>query len=154
MAHDDEFLPRLGRQRSRGKAGRAKSALGAILAAATLARGGASFSSRKSGFACSRIGRGSGVGQVLASRDRFAAFRARRVIVKARIVKLAGTGLAAAKAHLRYVERDGTSRDGERGTLYGAEADKADRDSFLERAEGDRHQFRFIVSPEDGGEYE
>ncbi|MGF7204223.1 type IV secretory pathway VirD2 relaxase [Sphingobium olei] len=26
--------------------------------------------------------------------------------------------------------------------------------SFLERGQGDRHQFRFIVAPEDGGEYE
>ena len=41
-------------------------------------------------FQGNRIGRGAGVGRVLASRDRYAAFRARRVVVKARIVKMAG----------------------------------------------------------------
>jgi type IV secretory pathway VirD2 relaxase len=94
------------------------------------------------------------MGQALAARDRFASLRARRVIVKARIVHLKGKGLAAAKAHLRYVQRDGTSRSGERSDLYGPDSDSADRDAFLERSEGNRHQFRFIVSPEDGVEYE
>ena len=109
---------------------------------------------RRTRFDGSRIGRGSGVGRVLGSRDKFAAFRQRRVIVKSRIVKLAGKGVQAARAHLRYVERDGTTRDGGRGQLYGAESDEADSKSFLVRGEGDRHQFRFIVSPEDGAEYD
>jgi len=69
MTSDDDFLPRLGRQRSRGSGARARSALGAILAAATLARGGAQALSRTAPATCRRIGRGSGVGQVLASRD-------------------------------------------------------------------------------------
>jgi len=62
--------------------------------------------------------------------------------------------MAAARAHLRYVQRDGTSRDGERGALYSAELDTADGKEFLERGVGDRHQFRFIVSAEDGAEYD
>jgi hypothetical protein len=111
-------------------------------------------SGRRSRFDGSRIGRGSGVGRVLGSRDRYAAFRARRVIIKSRIVKLAGKGFAAAHAHLRYVERDGTTREGGRGQLYGADADKVDGKAFLDAAQGDRHQFRFIVSPEDGAEYD
>ncbi|HEY9553502.1 relaxase/mobilization nuclease RlxS, partial [Allosphingosinicella sp.] len=78
----------------------------------------------------------------------------RRVVVKARIVKLGGKGQAAALAHLRYLQRDGTTREGERGTLYGADADRADGRAFLERGQGDRHQFRFIVAPEDGAEYD
>jgi type IV secretory pathway VirD2 relaxase len=52
-------------------------------------------------------------------------------------------------AHLRYIQRDGTSRDGERGQLYSATDDRADGDAFLDRGKDDRHQFRFIVSPED-----
>lgn len=152
MFNDDEFEPRLGRMRAKGsKQGR--KFLSRVLAAANLARGGAAGHARRSRFDGSRIGRGSGVGRVLGSRDRYAAFRARRVIIKSRIVKLAGKGFAAARAHMRYVERDGTTRDGGRGQLYGADADKVDGKAWLDQAQGDRHQFRFIVSPEDGAEY-
>lgn len=78
---------------------------------------------------------------------------ARRVTVKARVVRQAGKGGGAA-AHLRYIQRDGTSREGERGALYGAETDRADAKAFLERGVEDRHQFRFIVSPEDADRLE
>jgi len=153
MFNDDDFKPRLGRMRAKGsKQGR--KFLSKVLAAANLARGGTAGNSRRSRFDGSRIGRGSGVGRVLGSRDRYAAFRARRVIIKSRIVKLAGKGFGAARAHMRYVERDGTTRDGGRGQLYGAEADKVDGKAWLDQAHGDRHQFRFIVSPEDGAEYD
>ena len=105
-------------------------------------------------FDGSRIGRGAGVGRVLGSSDRLAGFRSRRVVVKARFVKLAGKGAKAAAAHLRYLQRDGTTREGERVTLYGPASDVADGKTFLERGADDRHQFRFIVAPEDGAEYE
>jgi type IV secretory pathway VirD2 relaxase len=74
--------------------------------------------------------------------------------VKTRLIRLGGKGFAAARAHLRYVQRDGFSHDGERGTLYSAELDTAEGKQFLERGVGDRHQFRFIVSAEDGAEYD
>lgn len=153
MSRDEEFEPRLGKMRARGKP-RGKQYLHRVLAAANLAGVAVGTLRRGGRFDGNRIGRGSGVGRILASRDKFAAFRQRRVIVKSRIVKLAGKGAQAAAAHLRYVERDGTTRDGERGQLYGAEIDTADGKSFLARSEGDRHQFRFIVSPEDGAEYD
>ncbi len=105
-------------------------------------------------FTGARIGRGSGVGCVLSTRDRLPGLRARRVIVKARIVKLGGKGPGAARAHLRYLQRDGVTREGERGALYGADRDIADGRAFHERQAGDRHQFRFIVSPEDGAAYD
>ncbi|WHU03672.1 relaxase/mobilization nuclease RlxS [Sphingomonas sp. NIBR02145] len=98
--------------------------------------------------------RGAGVGRVLGMSDRFPSGHSRRVIVKARYVKLAGKGAKAAVAHLRYLQRDGTTREGERGTLYGPESDVADGKAFLERGQGDRHQFRFIVAPEDGAQYD
>jgi type IV secretory pathway VirD2 relaxase len=59
-------------------------------------------------------------------------------------------GSKGADAHLRYLQRDGTTREGERGKLYGPETDAADGREFVERGREDRHQFRFIVAPEDG----
>jgi len=73
----------------------------------------------------------------------------RRVVVKARIMRLK-VGSRAADAHVRYLQRDGTTRNGERGQLYGAETEAADGKAFTERGREDRHQFRFIVAPEDG----
>jgi type IV secretory pathway VirD2 relaxase len=105
-------------------------------------------------FDGSRIGRGSGMGRVLGTSGRHSGDRSRRIVVKARIVRLAGKGARAAVAHLRYLQRDGTTREGERGTLYSAELDAADGKAFLERGSEDRHQFRFIVAPEDGAEYQ
>ncbi|HZV06168.1 MAG TPA: DUF3363 domain-containing protein [Gemmataceae bacterium] len=55
-------------------------------------------------------------------------------------------------AHLRYLERDGVNRDGEKGQVYSAERDAEDGRAFLDRGRDDRHQFRFIVSAEDGVE--
>lgn len=154
MADDDDFEPRLGRIRGTGKGGRQRKFVHRVLAAANLARGGAPVPARRSNFTGSRIGRGAGVGRVLSSRDRYAAFRQRRVIVKARLIRLSGKGFGGAQAHLRYIERDGTTREGGRGQLYGADADAVDRKAWLEQAKDDRHQFRFIVSAEDGADYD
>lgn len=153
MADDDHFLPRLGRQRQ-SSAQRPRRYVGRVLAAAHRARGGAPGLAAKSGFAGTRIGRGSGVGRVLGLRGRHAASMRRRVIVKTSIVRLAGKGASAAAAHLRYLQRDGTTRDGERGTLYSRDTDMIDGKAFSARGSTDRHQFRFIVSPEDGTHYE
>lgn len=151
---DHDFQPRLGRMRS-ASGRRGKRFLNRVLAATVLANGGPiSFRTRKTRFDGSRIGRGAGVGRVLASRDQFAAWRQRRVIIKSRIVKLAGKGMAGARAHLRYIQRDGVTREGQPGQLYGADHDRVDGKPFLDRAEGDRHQFRFIVSAEDGDQYD
>ncbi|WP_202841534.1 DUF3363 domain-containing protein [Luteimonas saliphila] len=61
-------------------------------------------------------------------------------------------GERSTQKHLRYIERDGVTRDGGRGQLYGPETDRADGDAFEQRGRGDRHQFRFILSPDDGNE--
>jgi type IV secretory pathway VirD2 relaxase len=149
MTHDDEFEPRLGKIANRTPT-RARTYMQRVLHAATLA--GPRRAAKA--FTGSRIGRGTGAGRVLATRDAFSAQRQRRVIVKSRIVKLAGKGIAAARAHLRYIQRDGVTRQGAPGELYSAERDRADGKVFLEEAADDRHQFRFIVSAEDGAEYE
>jgi type IV secretory pathway VirD2 relaxase len=154
MASDDDLEPRLGRMRSAGGK-RARKYLGRVLAAANLARGGAGRSGgRSQSFSGSRIGRGAGVGRLLASRGTRTAFGARRVVIKASIVRLAGKGAAGAAAHLRYLQRDGTTREGDPGTLYSADADRANGKAFRDRGTGDRHQFRFIVSAEDGADYD
>ncbi|AYJ85439.1 DUF3363 domain-containing protein (plasmid) [Sphingomonas paeninsulae] len=150
---DDSFEPHLGRQRSLGGK-RSRSALGRILRSTNLARGGGPGLASSRTFTGSRIGRGGGTGRVLARRGDGAAFGRRRVIVKARIVKLAGRGVSAAAAHLRYLQRDGTTREGEPGTLYGRDSDAIDGAEFRARGNGDRHQFRFIVSAEDGSDYD
>lgn len=75
----------------------------------------------------------------------------RRVVAKTRYVQGAGRNGKSA-AHLRYIQRDGTAREGERGQLYSATEDRADGAAFVERGADDRHQFRFIVSPEDGAD--
>jgi type IV secretory pathway VirD2 relaxase len=125
-----------------------------VLKSANLAGGLKRLGARPRKFDGSRIGRGSGTGRVLGSSNRHSGERSRRAILKARIVHLAGKGARAAVAHLRYLQRDGTTREGERGALYSAELDAADGKSFLERGSEDRHQFRFIVAPEDGAEYQ
>ncbi len=79
--------------------------------------------------------------------------RLRHVVVKARIVRLR-LGNRKADAHLRYLQREGTTRDGGRGTLYGPDTDQADGKDFLDRGREDRHQFRFIVAPEDADRIE
>src|ERR1700732_2231770 len=114
--------------------------------------------------------RGRGAATALSLKDRSAwsrdgsgaRTRARRVAMKPRVVKLnpqrgatRGRQFVSAKAvdaHLRYLERDGVTRDGEKGQVYAAERDVADGRAFLERGRDDRHQFRFIVSAEDGAE--
>ncbi len=148
---DDDFEPTLGRIRSPAP-NQERRYLQDVLKA--VARAGGRSTKGRGAFQGSRIGRGSGIGRVLTSRDRYAAFRGRRVIVKARIVKLQGRGLAAARLHLRYIQRDGVTREGMPGELYSAKEDRADGKAFLERCEEDRHQFRFIVSADDGMDYD
>lgn len=108
--------------------------------------------SKRSSFSGSRFGRGYSAGTVLAKRN-FQQGR-RRVIVKARFTSFKRGGLGAAKAHLRYIQRDGVTLKGERGELYGVDSDKIDSKAFLKRSENDPHQFRIIVAPEDGTEFE
>lgn len=147
---DDDFKPKLGRSRSKdGK--RATKYAGRILAAARLAGTKTGVKARR--FDGSRIGRGASVGRLLSSRDRFTGMRARRAVVKASLIRLRGKGGQAASAHMRYIQRDGVTREGLPGELYGPDTDRADGDDFLKRTAGDRHQFRFIVSAEDGVEY-
>ena len=167
---DNRFRPKPGRIRSdASKAGQAKSFLTKVRKIARQQGAASGRASRDSGGAAAKPGRNGAVASGRGvKRGRGAAFvlsrnlsngwshrqaGSRRVIVKSRSVRAPGKSGKAA-AHLRYIQRDGTSRDGERGRLYSATADRADGDAFLDRGKDDRHQFRFIVSPEDGAEIE
>ena len=147
---DDDFEPKLGKTHGNdGK--RSLKYLARVVVAARLATARTGVPNRR--FDGSRIGRGASLGRLLSSRDRLASFRGRRVIVKTRLVRLGAKGIGTARAHLRYIQRDGVTREGHPGELYSADRDLADGKAFLERSDGDRHQFRFIVSAEDGAEY-
>jgi type IV secretory pathway VirD2 relaxase len=103
---------------------------------------------RESSFTGQRIGRGAAWG-TLASAGLMRG-GSRRAVVKVRIAKLQAGNLAAARAHMRYIQRDGVDRSGAPGKLYGPDADEVDGVAFTEQCDGDRHQFRIIVSPDDG----
>lgn len=141
----EDFVPKLGRIRARG--GKAsKRYLGKLYAKMEKARPGIFAAKGKSPFTGKRIGRGSA--QAVAAHA-FANYRARRVTVKIRSVRLGGNGGPKAQAHLYYIQRDGTDREHGPGKLYGPEHDDVDGKAFLVKGEGDRHQFRIILSPED-----
>ena len=147
------------RDRGRGARPRSQSFINQVLRAAAKANGGPLTPAQLRGGGrrggaprkgrCCRIGRGQKVADALkrqAAEGRGP--RQRRVVIKARIVRHK-LGSGAAGAHLRYLERDGTTRDGGQGELYGHDTDRADRLAFVERGAEDRHSFRFIVAPED-----
>jgi type IV secretory pathway VirD2 relaxase len=76
----------------------------------------------------------------------------RRVLIKVNVQPMARHGRAAQASHLNYIQRDSAARDGEEGRLFDAASHDADAQVFEESGRGDRHQFRIIVSPEDGNE--
>ncbi|NQE61489.1 DUF3363 domain-containing protein [Caulobacter sp. RHG1] len=144
MSDDEAFFLRLGRigDRGAGSLPRARSFVHEVLAA-----------SRKTGLGAfdvkgearvRRSGRGRDAG-----RRSFASNR--RVVIKARIVRHGGARYRAAPLamHLRYLRREGVTRDGTPAEMFDREG-PADHGAFAERCEHDRHHFRFIVSPEDG----
>lgn len=147
MADDHEFHVRPGRIRS-PRAQRSRPFIAQALAAAQKAGAHVSRSGRITSGSRSRFGRGR-VATVQA--NRFLTGRSRHVVIKTRVVRHRAR-TAPLAAHLAYLKREGVTRDGEKARLFGPETDSADGRGFVERCEGDRHHFRFIVSPEDAAE--
>ncbi len=116
-----------------------------------VSKAGAKRSGKSAGRPANTFGRGR-VAATMAG-QRLGA-NARRVIIKSRFVVLQRGSPNSAAVHLRYIERDGVTRDGQKGQAYGRDTDAADVKAFLERGQSDRHQFRFIVSADDGLELE
>ncbi len=79
-------------------------------------------------------------------------FFSRRVIIKVNLVKMSGGGTHAQKRHLDYIMRESATRENEHGLVFDKEHNKADSTAFKERGQDDRHQFRIVVSAEDGKE--
>jgi hypothetical protein len=94
---------------------------------------------RSGRFTGSRIGKGAGVGRLLTARDQYSP-SVPPVVIKARLIRLAKSGLNGAKAHLRYLQCDGVTREGAPGDLYDEQHGRADGKQFLERSAGDWHQ--------------
>ena len=182
MARDeDDFRIRPGKVRDRSGARTSARRIGGMRRRPASFLGEVHQAIRRAGGNPDRLGRtgkgsgrfnarGRGAATALTLRDRSAwsrdgsgaRTRSRRVAVKARVVKLnpqrggaRGRQFVSAKAvdaHLRYLERDGVTKDGEKGQVYSAERDVEDGRAFLDRGRDDRHQFRFIVSAENGVE--
>jgi type IV secretory pathway VirD2 relaxase len=143
MIRDDDLHIRPGRirDRGRGSARRAKPFIARVLGAAERAGG----LQRRSGRRRGAFGRGRAAS--LAA-SRLLTNRTRSVAVKARVVRHRARG-APLRTHLAYLRREGVTKDSAPGQMFDAEHDDADYRAFAERCEGDRHHFRFIVSPED-----
>ncbi|HAR14449.1 DUF3363 domain-containing protein [Bradyrhizobium viridifuturi] len=145
MSRNDDFRIRPGRIRST-RAPKAKSFLAQALRAAQKAGGLSHGGVRRSGS----FGRGRAASVAAA---RLLNNRARGAMVKARVVRRMRSP-GALRAHIGYLKRDGVTRDGSPGELFDAAGDDADGRAFAERCDGDRHHFRFIVSPDDATELE
>ena len=76
----------------------------------------------------------------------------RRAIVKVSLVKMGKYGAGAQRHHLNYIGRDTAGVNGEKVHLFSRDETIADADDFYERGKDDPHQFRIIVSAEDGKE--
>lgn len=139
----DEFIPCLGRIGWKGGT-RLDRYVNRVMHAAHKA---GHLAKSSSSFSGSRSARGAAFGTLAGAG--FVASGRRRVVVKARIAKLKPGDLGAARAHLRYIQRDGVTPEGNPGRLYDAFSNDAGGAGFLEQADGDRHQFRFIISAED-----
>ena len=147
---DDDIQVRPGRIRhgNRG-AKRPQTFVGEVLRAAKKAgHVGSSFRSSQ-GRSRSRFGRGRRAAVSIRLRS-----NARRVVMKARVVRHQGTRFRSAPLpkHIAYLKRDGVTRGGADARMFDATSDAADEQAFAERTADDRHHFRFIISPEDAAE--
>ena len=75
---------------------------------------------------------------------------ARRVMIKARVHRLSGSGVGTQLAHISYLERDGAGKDKDPAEFYDDVSEGLDGQDWLQKHADERHHFRFIVSPEDG----
>jgi type IV secretory pathway VirD2 relaxase len=147
---DDDLRVRPGRIQHGNRGGkRPQTFVGEVMRAAKKAgHVGNGFRSSQ-GRSRSRFGRGRRAAVSIRLRS-----NARRVVMKARVVRHQGTRFRSAPLpkHIAYLKREGVTRDRENARMFDAASDTADEHGFAERCEDDRHHFRFIISPEDGAE--
>ena len=143
MSDDQEFFLRLGRigDQGHGNVQRSRGFVSDVMTAARKSGLGAIDLKGRGGFRRSGRGRDAGRQTSLANR---------RVVIKARIVRHTGSRYRAAplSKHMVYLRREGVTKDGAPAEMFDRDGD-ADHEAFASRCDGDRHHFRFIVSPED-----
>jgi type IV secretory pathway VirD2 relaxase len=147
---DDNLRVRPGRIQHGNRGGkRPRTFVGEVMRAAKKAGHVGNSFRLSQGRSRSRFGRGRRAAVSIRLRS-----NARRVVMKARVVRHQGTRFRSAPLpkHIAYLKREGVTRDGETARMFDAAADTADERAFAERCEDDRHHFRFIISPEDGAE--
>jgi len=149
-ARDDDLRVRPGRIQHGNRGGkRPQTFVGEVMRAAKKAGHVGNGFRSSHGRSRSRFGRGRRAAISIRLRS-----NARRVVMKARVVRHQGTRFRSAPLpkHMAYLKREGVTRDGENARMFDAASDRADERAFAERCEDDRHHFRFIISPEDGVE--
>lgn len=144
MSGENDFRIRPGRIRST-RAQAARPFIAQALAAAKKAGGGVSRSGRIVSGNRSRFGHGQ---RASIQANRLITSRSRGAVVKSRVVRHTARA-APLGTHLKYLRREGVTRDGKKARLFGPETENADAGAFVERCQDDRHHFRFIVSPDD-----
>jgi len=147
MRRENEFQIRPGHIRSKS-AQRVRPFIHQAMAAAQKA--GATVRRGRLTSGRSSFGRGRQATQIA---NRLLTNRSRLAVVKARVVRHRGR-TTPLQAHLRYLKREGVTRDGDKAALFGPDRDGVDSKEFAERCSDDRHHFRFIVSPEDAVQME
>ena len=148
---DDDLRVRPGRIRDGGRAGpKPQTFVGQVMRAARKA-GHTGPGLARGSRARASFGRGRAAAAALKLRS-----PTRRVVIAARVVRQHGSRFRSAPLakHLSYLQRDGVTRDGADARMFDARGDQADASAFAGRCDGDRHHFRFIVSPEDAAEME
>ncbi|MBV9841624.1 MAG: DUF3363 domain-containing protein [Sphingomonadaceae bacterium] len=147
MFDENQFQPKLGRSRGVND----RRSYHAMVVASAARTGTNVFSHASRPFRGLRIGRGGGVARLL-SHGRGSRV-GRHVYLRVRIVRLRGKALMAAHAHLRYLQR-GNARVTEPVAAYSGSDERADVTQFEKRFGNDRHQFRILLAPEDGDQYD
>ena len=125
MLEDHDVHPKLGRLKSRDRS--PKLFVAQVLAAAQIAgHVGRSWPARSpAGHTRAPRGRG-GVAAWRAAERRLYGNRARRVIVKARIVRQGFRAAGAVRPHLSYLRREGVTKDGVSARMFDAVSDEPD----------------------------
>jgi len=144
MSGEDDFRIRPGRIRAT-RLQHARPFIAQALAATQRAGGTVSRKGKISSGNRSRFGRGQ---RASIQANRLITARSRGAVIKARVVRHRGRNAPLA-THLGYLRREGVTRDGEKARLFGPGEEDVNPKDFAERCEGDRHHFRFIVSPDD-----
>ncbi|WP_376705554.1 DUF3363 domain-containing protein [Mesorhizobium sp. ISC25] len=147
MKRNDNFQVRPGRIRSRAGQ-RARPFIFQALAATQRAGGHLTSNGRITSPRASTFGRGRSAA-IRASH--LMSERSRGAVVKTRVVRQF-RGSQPLATYLKYLRREGVTRDGEKARMFGPDTEEADDDAFSDRCKDDRHHFRLIVSPDDAME--